>query len=189
MSEPAATQAVEIPGEPGVYWCARHRKVRTRLRCGRCERPICPRCTVYGPTGARCRDCASNRSAHIYQVGAAQLLFAFGVALGLGLVGALLVRLPLGLLVLLYAPVVGTLIGKVVSRVTHGKRGIKVAVAASAGVIVGSLVPLDPGLLLMWMNGGGAPATANPLLYMNYLNPLLWLYMVFAVTGLWWWLK
>lgn len=58
-SAPAA--AVEASGEAGVYFCARHPKVKTRLRCGRCEVPICPKCTVFSPAGTRCRDCARNK--------------------------------------------------------------------------------------------------------------------------------
>ncbi|MDR3709000.1 MAG: hypothetical protein P4L33_11930 [Capsulimonadaceae bacterium] len=47
--------------ENGAFPCSRHPKVRTLLRCGRCETPICPRCSVYTPAGVRCRDCARNR--------------------------------------------------------------------------------------------------------------------------------
>lgn len=41
-----------------IVYCARHPQVETPLRCGRCETPICPRCLVQTPVGARCRDCA-----------------------------------------------------------------------------------------------------------------------------------
>jgi hypothetical protein len=60
---PLAVQdtAVAVPGDEGAYYCARHKKEVTRVRCGRCEIPICPRCTVYGPAGVRCRECARNR--------------------------------------------------------------------------------------------------------------------------------
>jgi len=54
-------QAVEVPGEAGAYFCAKHTKVKTRLRCSRCEAPICPKCTVYTPAGTRCRPCARNK--------------------------------------------------------------------------------------------------------------------------------
>jgi len=52
---------VAVPGEEGAFFCARHKREVTRVRCGRCETPICPRCTVFGPAGVRCRDCARNR--------------------------------------------------------------------------------------------------------------------------------
>ena len=58
LARPSATEA---PDEPGAYFCARHPKVKTRLRCSRCEAPICPKCTVYTPAGTRCRDCARNK--------------------------------------------------------------------------------------------------------------------------------
>lgn len=54
---------VAVPGEDGAFYCAKHTKAVTRLRCGRCEAPICPKCTVYTPPGTRCRTCAKNKIA------------------------------------------------------------------------------------------------------------------------------
>jgi hypothetical protein len=54
--------AVAAATDDGTFFCARHKKAATRLRCGRCETPICDRCTVHAPTGVRCRDCARNRT-------------------------------------------------------------------------------------------------------------------------------
>jgi hypothetical protein len=59
----AAPEVVAVPGDPGAFFCERHKKVATRVRCGHCDTPICPRCTVYGPVGARCRACARHRVA------------------------------------------------------------------------------------------------------------------------------
>ena len=52
---------VPVPGEEGVYYCARHKKELTRVTCGRCETPICHKCLVLSPAGVRCKDCARNR--------------------------------------------------------------------------------------------------------------------------------
>lgn len=52
---------VAVPGEEGAFYCYRHKKEVTRVRCGRCERPLCPRCMVHSPAGVRCRDCSRNR--------------------------------------------------------------------------------------------------------------------------------
>ncbi len=57
------TAPVPVPGEDGAFFCARHTKTATRLRCGRCETPICPRCTVNSPAGTRCRACAKQKIA------------------------------------------------------------------------------------------------------------------------------
>jgi len=56
-----ASAPVAVEGDPGAFYCARHLKEVTRVRCGRCETPICPRCTVHGAAGVRCKACAKNR--------------------------------------------------------------------------------------------------------------------------------
>ncbi len=61
LAESAAP--VAVPGESGAWYCMKHTKTITRLRCGRCESPICPKCTVYTPAGTRCRVCAKNKIA------------------------------------------------------------------------------------------------------------------------------
>ena len=167
--------ALQVPGEPGVYFCAKHKNVHTRLRCGRCEKPICPKCTQYGPTGARCGDCSSNRSSHMYQVKPLQFLLAFAVAFGLSAVAAFAIRF-IGIFVLFYAPVVGTFIGKTVVSAVKGKRGTPLAIVASVGVAVGALVPLSTLL------GGGLAAT-------HLMNPFVWVYIAFAISGVWYWVR
>jgi hypothetical protein len=108
----------QVPGEPGVWNCARHKNVQTRLRCGRCEKPICPRCVVMAPTGARCRDCVSNRTAHMYQIEPRHLALSFGVALVAGALGPAAFALagPFWVWALLYAPALGPVLGRLVSR-------------------------------------------------------------------------
>lgn len=63
LAAPQMIAPVPVPGEDGTWFCARHTQVITRLRCGRCEAPICPKCTVYTPAGTRCRVCSKNRIA------------------------------------------------------------------------------------------------------------------------------
>ena len=48
-------------GEPGLYYCYRHKKETTRVTCGRCERPLCHRCVNVGANGVRCRECSRNK--------------------------------------------------------------------------------------------------------------------------------
>lgn len=60
---PADAAPAPVAAGDGAWFCARHTKVVTRLRCGRCEAPICPKCTVYTPAGTRCRACAKNKIA------------------------------------------------------------------------------------------------------------------------------
>jgi len=174
LSEPAPSSpsdALRVPGEDGVYFCARHRNVKVRLRCGRCETPICAKCTVMTPVGSRCRDCGTNRSSHIFQVGPAQMAMAFGVALLLGALGAWIARWPvIGFLTLLYAPAAGTAIGKAVTRVTKGKRGLKLAIVTIAGLALGAIA-------------------FTLLIGSSLANPWMWIFIALASMGAWWWIK
>jgi MFS family permease len=169
MSEATTSEkSLEVPGEPGVYWCARHSKVKTRLRCGRCETPICTKCTKFGPTGARCPACVSNKSLHIYQISPVQYAAAIVVSLVLGALSGMIASAGfIGLFVLFYAPAAGTLIGKAISAVTKHKRGTPLAMIAAGGLIAGALLA-----------GSG-----------NLLNPFLWLYLILAIPSVWYWLK
>lgn len=56
-----AVQPAVNAGEDGLYYCYKHKKETTRVTCGRCERPICTKCSVIGSVGVRCRECAKNR--------------------------------------------------------------------------------------------------------------------------------
>ncbi len=164
-------EELKVPGEDAVWFCARHKTTQTRLRCGRCEKPICPRCTVMAPTGARCRDCVSNRDAHMYQIALPQFLMAFGAALVMGAIGAVLLR-ALGtfwLWILLYAPAIGPLLGRFVTQITRGKRGPKMAGVVSVGLVAG--------------------AAGAALLGGNLLSPFVWIFVAIAVAGVWAWLK
>ena len=50
-----------VEGDPGAFYCYRHKREVTRLRCGRCGRAICTKCAMIGPAGPRCPDCGRNK--------------------------------------------------------------------------------------------------------------------------------
>lgn len=50
-----------VAGEDGVFYCYRHKRETTRLRCGRCGRAICTSCAIIGPAGPRCPECGRNK--------------------------------------------------------------------------------------------------------------------------------
>ena len=187
-------KGLPVEGEEGVWWCTRHAGVQTRLRCGRCETPICPKCTKYGPTGARCLACASNKGLHLYQVSPQQYIIAAVVAVLLGSVVGFVASIAArfaGLLLLFYAPVAGTLVAKAISAATGHKRGKALAVIAAAGLALGAFVPLL-GVPLALINAAIDPthiADATPLLLQNIKDPFVWLYVILAVPGAWYWLR
>ena len=125
--------------------CARHRSVETELACGKCGTPICPRCLVYTPVGARCRTCANVRRLPQYQISAPFLARGFGAAIASGVALGLVcgVVLPFGpflLLGLLLGLGLGYGVGEAVSFATNRKAGPPLQAAAALGVLVAFLV-------------------------------------------------
>ncbi len=78
--------SLETTPDSGEMKCARHPKVETRLACGRCETPICPKCMVMTDVGARCPDCAPARKLPQFEVGPVIFLRALGASLVAGAV-------------------------------------------------------------------------------------------------------
>jgi hypothetical protein len=126
-------------GIPGPAQCARHRNVETYLRCGKCGTPICPKCLVHTPVGARCPDCA--RPARIARRGQTIPYFAgagagFGVA---AVAGAMMTFVPGGLLIL---PLLLTcfLVGEAVSAGSRRRGGRGLALVAFTATLTGPVL-------------------------------------------------
>ncbi len=131
--------------------CATHPEIETNLKCGKCGKPICPKCMVQTPVGARCPDCARLYKLPTYRVSAKHYLRAVGTALGMaivcgvvwGLIGSFV---PFIFLNLLLAAGAGYAIGEVVSLSVNRKRGTGLATIAGIAVAISYLVSL----LLPW---------------------------------------
>ena len=121
--------------------CAKHPDVETRLRCGKCGTPICPRCMVQSPVGARCPDCARLTKIPTYRVSSPYYLRAaiagLVSAIVTGLVwGVIESYLPFRFFSLLIAAGIGYLIGEVISRSVNRKRGTALAVIGALSVVI-----------------------------------------------------
>ena len=124
--------------EPIALRCATHPDVETGLRCGRCDTPICPRCLIMTPVGARCRGCARLRAHPVYDVRPVHYLRAVGAGLAVALAGGFVVPFVpffqvFGLLVL------GWLTGEAVTAAANRKRGTGLAVVAAVATVVGAV--------------------------------------------------
>lgn len=131
--------------------CAAHPKIETNLRCGKCGKPICPKCMVQTPVGARCSDCAKLHKLPTYRVSARYYLRAIGTALGMAIVcgvawGVVGIFAPFLLLNFLLAAGVGYAIGEVVGLSVNRKRGTGLATIAGIAVAISYLVSLLFGL-------------------------------------------
>ncbi len=121
--------------------CATHPDVETNLRCGKCGKPICPRCMVQTPVGARCQDCAKLYRLPTYRLSSAYYLRAAGAALGTAIIigvvwGIIESYLPFRFFTLIIGAGVGWAVGELVSRAVNRKRGVWLAVIGSLGVVV-----------------------------------------------------
>jgi hypothetical protein len=125
--------------------CATHPDVETNLRCGKCGKPICPRCMVQTPVGARCRECARLYKLPTYRISTGYYLRAAGTALGMAIVtglawGAIDSVMPFFYLGLILAAAVGYVIGEVVSLSVNRKRSRGLAAAGSMAVVISYLM-------------------------------------------------
>ncbi len=121
--------------------CARHPEVETTLRCGKCGTPICPKCMVQTPVGARCPECAKLYKLPTYRMSSGYYLRAFGAALGIAIVigavwGIIESFLPFRFFTLIVGAGIGYAIGEVVSLSVNRKRSPWLAVIGSFGVVV-----------------------------------------------------
>ena len=132
--------------------CATHPQVETNLRCGKCEKPICPKCLVQTPVGARCPDCANVYSLPTYSVSTLYYLRAIGAGLGTavicGIAWGVLVRWVPIYLNLLFATAVGYAIGEIVSLAVNRKRGTGLATIAGIAMLASYLVSIFAGSIL-----------------------------------------
>ncbi len=118
--------------------CLKHPKVSTNLRCASCGVPICPRCLVQTPVGAKCRQCGLARGGVLFSPSPLQALAACGAGLLAGSVVGLGVQW-LGLFGIFLALAYGPFAGEMIMRAGGRKRGLRMQIIAGAGMGVGAL--------------------------------------------------
>ncbi|MBI4296634.1 MAG: hypothetical protein HY667_05920 [Chloroflexi bacterium] len=135
--------------------CAAHPDVQTNLTCSKCGKPICPRCLVQTPVGARCPQCAQRYKLPTYSMTGVHYLRAIGAALGAaiacGVLWALVaVYMPFIYLNFLLAAAAGYGIAEVVSLSVNRKRGAPLAIIASAALVISYLISVGRMWGLPW---------------------------------------
>jgi hypothetical protein len=125
--------STSIEGE--TLHCARHPHTETVLRCGRCDTPICAKCLVMSPVGARCPTCAQVKR---FALGlkAVEVVRAVGYGIGLAALGTIILAFIPFLGLFGYAAL-GFGVGEVVSIGANRKRVPSLAPLAVACLFLG----------------------------------------------------
>lgn len=126
--------------------CTCHPDVETNLRCGKCGKPICPKCLVQTQVGARCLECGRLQKLPTFNITKKYYLRAIGTATGMAFAcGAVWwVVMPFSYFNFLLAAGFGYAIGEVISRSVNRKRGRGLAFIAGVAVVVAYLVSIFP---------------------------------------------
>ena len=137
----APAVAADAPRARGVVECPRDPGVETALRCSRCETPICPRCLVQTPVGARCKNCARVSHSPIYVLSGQHIVRAAlasiigGVIMGL-IWGFILLPFTVGFLSIFIGAGLGYAFTRLLELATNRKRGPAVVAFAIVGIMI-----------------------------------------------------
>jgi len=119
-------------------FCYRHPTIETWLRCGRCDRPICTKCSIQGPVGSRCRECGRLTNDPLTSFTPRQLVLGLGVSIVAGLVAGF-VGAYIGYFSIIVGYFAGRLVADAVTRVIGYKRGPVMLGILFSGIILGSV--------------------------------------------------
>lgn len=166
-----------------VLHCARHPSSVTYLRCASCNTPICLRCQVMTPVGAKCPDCARVPLNPKFRFGvldgalATVMCLAGGIVLGLvaSVLAAFLGPLR-DLLVIFFPALAGFILAAAVRRAIPTKQSILLSVFVAIGVLLAWVTmslgdfaihdPVgfeNPTLFLMLIRNLGMGTVLNPV--------------------------
>lgn len=168
-ARPAVSASPQQPGETPTTWpkgvvsCPRDPGVQTALRCSRCEKPICPKCLIQTPVGARCRDCARIAKSPVYTMTngvmarAATASVVGGVVMGL-IWGFILLPFSVGFFSIFVGAGLGYAFTRMMELATGRKRGPMVVGFAIFGIAIAwsmQLLFVDPRVALYGLVAAG----------------------------------
>ena len=135
-------------------YCVRHPSTETKLACGRCNEPVCPRCMVHAPVGVRCPDCAQAKPIPTFDVSTSFIARGLGAGIGIALASSIAISLlvkflldypefPFGIIRIGTAALVavmGVLVSEGISMAVNRKRGGRLKIVAGLSMFVGITV-------------------------------------------------
>lgn len=128
------------PAEELTY-CEVHPDRETALRCNKCGRLMCAECAVLTPVGYRCKQCVRQHDDKYFKATSNDDLKMIAICGGAALIGGAIINaIGLGLL---FAIILGLPLGGAISeaalRATGRRRGRRSGEIGAAAVIIGGL--------------------------------------------------
>jgi hypothetical protein len=133
-------------------FCYRHPDRETRLRCNKCDQPICTSCAVLTPTGYRCPECIRSQQKVFDTTRPADYVVAALVSLVISFAGSWIASF-LGFFTVLITPLIGFLIAEIIRWTIKKRRSRTLNKVAMVAAALGSL-PLLVFLLVGLLQGG-----------------------------------
>ncbi|MEM7115826.1 MAG: hypothetical protein AAF614_25520, partial [Chloroflexota bacterium] len=165
---PTPPAVVEPDEEDYDLVCYRHPDRETSLRCYKCNRPICNKCTHKTSVGYICPVCHREAEDTFFNAKPTDYLIAPGVALPLSLIiGFLIVRFGAGggffffIIIFAVSSAIGTFIGRIAKQAVGRRRGRYLPHLVAAMIALGVL----PFLLIALLSGAGLFGFLMPAIY------------------------
>jgi hypothetical protein len=137
ITDAMAGSASGAEADDGRMFCYRHPSTETWLRCGRCDQPICTKCSVQGPVGSRCRQCGVVRNDPLTSFTPRQLVLGTGVSVVAGAVAGF-VGAYIGYFSIIIGYFAGRFVADAVTRVIGYKRGPVMLGILFGGILLGT---------------------------------------------------
>jgi hypothetical protein len=139
----------DLSDQPPPLYCYRHPDRETWVRCGRCDQPICTRCSMQGPVGLRCKTCGTPSRDALASLRPGQVAIGVAIAGGLGAaVGYFSSQF--GFFMIIIGFFAGTFVAEGLDRTIGIKRGPRILALAVAGILIGGLIGGGFGLYGSW---------------------------------------
>lgn len=144
--EPAAeSEAIQPQIDDGVVYCANHPDTETLLRCNKCNKPICLRCSVQTAVGYRCKECIRGVQDNYFNIEDKDYPIAFVVSMLVTAIAAPIVAIFIGrlgiffgfILAFLLGSGAGSILAQIIRSAIGKRRGRYLNTVALAGIIVG----------------------------------------------------
>ncbi len=165
----------DVAAEETIY-CANHPTTPTLLRCNKCNKPICPKCTVQTPVGFRCKECVRNQQSVYFTAETKDNPTTFAISMVASAIATPIAGYVMAfagfygfILAFMVGSAAGGALGQIIRRAVNRRRGRWMGWVAVAGVVCGVLV----GALISTALIGG----------FIFFSPSLWIFAVLTAVS------